>query len=311
VGAAAAGCTAAVYAARRHLKFIVVSKDIGGEVLLCGEVENWPGTIHTTGGELADNFRKHMMSYEPEIALGFGVDGIEQEGNVHLVHTSKGEEKRTIKTKAVIVGTGIHPKHIGIPGEAELRGRGVTYCTVCDGPLYRKKITTTIGAGSAALESALMMSEIADHVHLVTRYPSTADGKGGFPKGETILLEKVLQKENITIHYNANTTHINGERVVESITYVDKDSGEATTVPTHGVMIHIGTIPNSSFIDGVEKNANGELIIDPQCATSAEGIFAAGDVTSVSHKQIAIAAGQGATAALSAIEYINKWQPAA
>lgn len=309
IGAAAAGSAASVYASRRNLKFVVVAKDTGGEVALCGEVENWPGIKHTTGIELSRNFTDHMMSYEPETSIGFLAEKIEQDGNVHVVTAKNfaGETKQ-FRTKAVIIGTGIHPRELGIDGEADYKGRGVTYCTVCDGPLYKGKITTTIGAGNSALESALMMAELAEKVYLITKYKDEPKTNGGFPKGENILIDKVKAHDNITVIYNAMTTKISGEQMVGSIHYKDIDSGEETSHETNGVMVHIGQIPNSQFVDGVEKNPGGELVVDIGCNTSVPGIFAAGDVTNTPFKQIAISAGMGVTAALSAIDYINRWE---
>ncbi len=307
IGAAAAGCAAAVYAARRNLKFVMVAKDVGGEVALSGEVENWPGIIHTTGFELAQNFYKHAESYGVTADIGYSVTGIEKVENYFVVKTEDYSKKeKNYHTKTVIIASGIHPRELGIPGEKELRGKGVTYCTVCDGPLYRKKITTTIGAGNAALESALMMSELAEKVYCITKFPNTPETNGGFPKGENILIDKLKQKTNVEIIYHAKTTEITGAEHVTSITYTDH-TGIAHTIDTNGVMVHIGNIPNSHFAPIVEKTPIGEIIVDHKCMTSVPGIFAAGDVTTVPYKQIVIAAGQGVTAALSAIEHINKW----
>lgn len=309
IGASAAGCPAAVYAARRNLKFAIITKDIGGEVALSGEVENWPGITHITGIELAKNFEEHMKSYNPEIILGFGVEKIEQEKNIHIVHAKNysGEEKM-LRTKAVIVATGIHPRELGIPGEKELKGRGVTYCTVCDGPLFKNKITTTIGAGNSALESALMMSELASKVYIITKYPNTKESNWGFPKGENILIDKLKTKENVEIIYNAMTTQIEGSPLVSTLTYEDTKTKQSHTINTQGVMVHIGAIPNSHFLECANKDTSGQIEINMRCETNCTGLFAAGDVTNIPYKQIAIAAGQGVTAALSAIEYINKWQ---
>lgn len=308
IGAAAAGCTAAVYAARRQLTFAVVTKDIGGEVALSGEVENWPGTIHTTGIELAKNFEDHMKSYEPEILNYTTVTSLSQEKNIHLVHIKKGKEEKVLKTKAIIVASGIHPRELGIPGEAELRGKGITYCTVCDGPLFKGKVTATIGAGNSALESALMLAEIASKAYVITKFPDTPDTYGGFPKGESILIEKVKAHKNIEVIYSAKTSSITGDGLVTGLAYNDTETNEEKTLDVSGVMVHIGMIPNDEFIECTKKNKQREIEVNTRCETSCDGIFAAGDVTDVPFKQITIAAGQGATAALSAIDYINRWK---
>lgn len=308
IGAAAAGCTAAVYAARRNLNFIIITKDIGGEVALSGEVENWPGQIHTTGIQLAQDFHKHAASYNTNIKNGLMVTSITQEGKHHIVTTDDGTGKtESFATKTIIIASGIHPRTLGIPGEDELRGKGVTYCTVCDGPLYKKKVTITIGSGNSALESALMMSTLANKVYLLSKYPDTKEANGGFPKGENILIDKIKQQSNVEIIYGAVTTKILGTDYVTGIEYTDA-SGATQTLTADGAMVHIGMIPNTDFTGDIAKNPVKELIISQKCETSVPGIFAAGDVTNIPYKQISIAAGQGAVAALAAIEYINLFQ---
>ena len=307
IGAAAAGSAAAIYAARRHLNFIVISKDIGGEVALSGEVENWPGIIHTTGFELAQSFHKHVQSYDVDIKEGLEVTSIKPEGNVHLVTAKSFAGEETIyKTKSVIVASGIHPRLLEIPGEKELKGRGVTYCTVCDGPLFKGKTTATIGAGNSAVESALMLADIAEKAYVVTKYPESE--RGGFPKAEDILVKKLKEKSNVEIVYNAMTTKVLGDGMVSGIAYKDGESGEEKEIETNGVMVHIGMIPNSQFVDCANKNKSGEIEVNTRCETSCKGLFAAGDVTDIPFKQISIAVGHGATAALSAIDYINHWE---
>lgn len=310
IGGSAAGAAAAIYAARRGLNFVVVAKDTGGEVALSGEVENWPGIIHTTGIELSQNFTDHMKSYQAPIDEGMEVTDIKQNGQTHTVMAKDGAGKaKQYQTKAVLVTSGIHPRAMGVPGEKELRGKGVTSCTVCDGPLFKGKVTATIGAGNSALESALMMGTIAKQVYLISKYPDNQETRGGFPKGEAILIKKVKTLPNVRIIYNANTTEILGSDKVTGLRYEEAPTKEKKELAVDGVMIHVGMIPNDSFISNVKKNSQRELEVNLRCETSIPGIFAAGDITNVPFKQIAIAAGQGVTAALAAIDYINKWQP--
>lgn len=302
IGGSIAGTTAAVYAARRKLNFVMVTTDIGGEVALAGEVENWPLVNHTTGFEMSQQMAEQLKYNEVPVDEGFSVSSIEPNGKTWTI-TAKNlsGETKTYETIAVIIATGVKPKHLNVPGEEELYHHGVTYCTVCDGPLFRKKVTTTIGGGNSALESALMMASLAERVYVVN--------KNGKFKGEQVLIDKLTQTPNVEIIYNAKTTKIEGDAATTGVTMTLSD-GTTRTVETNGVMIHIGNTPNSQFTD-VEKDATGQIIIDPQCRTNKVGIFAAGDVTNTPYKQIVVAAGMGCTAALAAIEYINRFDPAA
>ncbi|MDP2684432.1 MAG: FAD-dependent oxidoreductase [bacterium] len=306
IGASAASFPAAVYASRRHLNFVMITKDIGGELALSGEVNNWPGVIKISGYELAKQMHEHAKSYDTKIEEGLNVKEIKQNGKTHIVIASdaSGNEK-TFETKTVLIASGIHPRELSIPGEQKFKSKGITYCTVCDGPLFKGKTTATIGSGNSALESALMMADISEKVYIVTKYPE--NNLGGFPKGESILVKKLKEKSNVEIIYNSDTTEVKGDNMVSGIVVVNKENNETTTIAVGGVMVHIGMIPNSDFVDCVTKNKQKEIEINLKCETSTPGIFAAGDVTNVPYKQIVIASGQGVTAALSAIEYLNKF----
>lgn len=307
IGAAAAGSSAAIYAARRKLNFKIVTDNIGGEVALSGEVNNWPGIPSVQGFELAQKFAEHAKFLGAEIDEGWRADDVRKKDNFFEVicKNSAGEEK-IYEAKTVIVATGIHPRHLKIPGEEEFSRKGVTYCTVCDGPLFKSKITATIGGGNSALESAIMMSGIAKKVYLLTIEPDSEEKKFGFPTGEDILIEKVKALPNVEICYDANTYEIFGDNIVKGLRYRDLKGEHELGV--QGIMIHVGMVPNSQFIASVDKDKFGQIIIDQKCQTSQPGIFAAGDVTNIPYKQIGIASGQGIIAALAAIEYINKWK---
>ncbi|OGH58686.1 MAG: hypothetical protein A2725_03240 [Candidatus Magasanikbacteria bacterium RIFCSPHIGHO2_01_FULL_33_34] len=306
IGASAASFPAAIYSARRHLNFVMVTKDIGGELALSGSVNNWPGVIETNGYELAKQMHEHAKSYGTQIDEGIEVQEIKQNGKTHTVIAKDAVGKEKIyETKSIIIASGIHPRELGIEGEDKFRGKGVTYCTVCDGPLFKGKTTATIGSGNSALESALMMAGIAEKVYIVTKY--TESNMGGFPRGESILVKKLKELKNVEILYNTDTREIQGENMVNKIIVADNESGEIKDITVQGVMVHIGMIPNSDFVECVKKNKQKEIEVDLKCETSVAGIFAAGDVTNIPYKQIVIAAGQGVTAALSAIDYLNKF----
>lgn len=299
IGGSIAGTTAAVYAARRKLNFKMVTGDIGGEVALSGEVENWPTINHTTGFELAQKLGEQLKYNEVIPDEGFFVSEIVPVGKTWIVKAkSLSGEERTYETISIIIASGVKPKHLGVPGEETFMHKGVTYCTVCDGPLFKNKITTTIGGGNSALESALMMATIAKQVYVINKNDKF--------KGEQILIDKLEKVPNVEIIYNAKTNVIEGDAVVSGVSMTLAD-GSVRTVPSQGVMIHIGNNPNSVFAP-VEKDKFGQILVDAMCRTNVPGIYAAGDVTNTPYKQIVVAAGMGCTAALAAIEYINRFE---
>lgn len=304
IGASAAGCSASIYAARRKLSFKVVSDNVGGEVSFAGEISNWPGIQNIRGFELARQFAEHVLSYGVEIDEGYRVNTIKKiPGGYSISAANMNKEIRSYEARALIIATGIHPRQLGVPGEKELSGKGVTYCTVCDGPLFKNKTTATIGGGSSALESAIMMSNIAAKVYILTLAPNNAESKWGFPNGEDVLIDKIKNLSNVEIIHQATTDAIIGEKKVTSLKY--HTPGGEKEISVDGVMVHVGMIPNSDFVE-VEKDKAGQIIINQKCETSESGIFAAGDVTNIPYKQIGVAAGQGIVAALSAIDYLNK-----
>ncbi len=299
IGGAAAGVAAAIYAARRKLDFLIVSGDIGGEVLLSGEIENYPGILKTDGVDMTQRYVRQLDHYEVERELDTWVTNLEKKGNLIKVNAKKGEEEKTYQAKTVIITSGVKPRHLNVPGEEEYAKKGVTYCTVCDGPLFKNKTTATIGTGNSAIESALMMAEISAKHYVLLKYDEF--------RGETIMVEKLKAKENIVILPQAITTKITGENMVNGLDYTDKN-GETQHLELQGVFIHIGMTPQSQFATHLDHTPSGEFIVNQLCATNVPGIFAAGDVTNIPFQQIAIASGQGATAALAAIEYLNKWE---
>ena len=297
IGGSAAGASAGVYAARRGLKYLIIAKDLGGEVALSGDVENWLGIKHTTGIELAAMFREHIESYKPELLEGYLAKALTKDADGMFTVTT--DDDKTYRAKAVILATGAHSRLLGVPGEDTYRLKGVSYCTVCDGPIFKDKRTVTIGGGNSALESALMLADIASEV--------TVLNKNAAFKGEASLIEKVANNPKITVIYNAMTTAITGDgSFAKGLTYRGADGAEHT-LEMDGAFVHIGQIPNSQIVPAdCQKDAFGYVTIGLDGATSCTGLFAAGDVTSSAHKQIIIAAGQGASAALSAVQYINR-----
>jgi len=300
IGGSAAATAAGIYAARRGLNFKIISKDLGGEVATSGEVDNWPGINQTDGIALANQFREHLKFYKVEPEEGVEVEQvIRQTDGTFLISAKKDSGEKTEHTaKTVIITTGVHPKELNVPGEKEFRNKGVSYCTVCDGPLFSGKIVAIIGGGNSALESGLMMADISSKVYMIN--------KNSQYKGDTILLDNLKLKQNVEFFYNALTSEIIGERFVTGLRYKDKEGGEQE-LKVEGIFVHIGMVPNSGLVPtDVAKNSFNEIIVDANCATNIPGLYAAGDVTNIPFKQIVIAAGQGCIAALSAVQYLNK-----
>lgn len=299
IGSSAAGASAGVYAARRNLNFKIVTFDTGGEVALSGEVANFPGWGETTGIDISEKFQEHLKLYNVKPDIGIKITNITKQDDGSFVTTGmEGEKEVTYESKTVIITTGVHPRHLNIPGEKEYKGMGVTYCTTCDGPLFKDKVVATIGGGNSGLESALMLDGIASKVYILNKYAEF--------KGEPVLIDKVNAAKNVEILPEAMTKEIFGEQFVTGLKYDDKD-GKEHTLDVQGVFVHIGVVPNSELVpEGVDTNDFGEIKVDKMCATNVPGLFAAGDVTDIAYKQIVIASGQGACAALSAVDYLNK-----
>lgn len=299
IGGSAAAAAAAVYAARRKLDLELVAKDFGGEVATSGEIENWPSVVHTDGITLANQFKAHVESYKVPMDLGVDVTQLEKIPGGFRATGAYGAEPRAYEAKALIIATGVHPRLLGAPGEKEFRGKGITYCTVCDGPLFGGKTVATIGGGNSALESAIMMAGIAAKVFLVNKNPAM--------KGDALLIDKVNGLKNIVQIMNARTKQFFGDTFLKSMSYIDAAHGQEKTLEIQGAFVHIGMVPNSGFVPAeVVKNPVNEIKVNALCETSVPGIFAAGDVTDVPYKQIGIAVGQGICAALTAVSYLNR-----
>lgn len=297
VGGSAAGVAAAIYAKRRNLNFLLVSEDIGGEVATSGEIENYLGFPKTDGIELSQKFKEQLKYNQIEHKEGV-VEKVEKKDAHFILKGKENGEPLELEAKSVLIATGVHPRELSVPGEKEFRNKGVSYCTVCDGPLFKDKITATIGGGNSGLESVLMLEQVASQAYILQR--------GEKLNGDDILMEKVTSSPKITVIYNADTKEIFGETFVKGLRYEDTKTKETKEIVAQGIFIHIGMIPNSSPIDFVEKNEFGEIKVDTMCRTNVPGVFAAGDVTDVPYKQIAIAAGQGTCAALAVVDYLDK-----
>ncbi len=314
VGGSAAATAAGIYAARRNLNFKIITKDFGGEVATSGEIGNWPGINKTDGITLSQQFKDHLNFYNVEPEEGVEVEKITKQGNGLFCLSTKQdgvamasekletEDVAALKcdylAKTVIITTGVHPRELNIPGEREFRNKGVSYCTVCDGPLFSGKVTAVIGGGNSALESGLMLADISTKVYVLNKNLQF--------KGDQILIDNLNTKKNVEIIYGATSTEIIGDQFVAGLKYVDSQ-GQEQELKVDGIFVHIGMIPNSGLTpEGTEKNSFGEIIVNKNSETNIPGLYAAGDVTDVPFHQIVIAAGQGTIALLSAVNYLNR-----
>jgi thioredoxin-disulfide reductase len=296
VGASAAGISSAIYLKRRGINFLILAKDIGGEMALSGIVDNYPGIPKTTGLELTKKFKEHLESYGIEV-INEEVIKLDKNNDLFVISTNK---NNTYYSKTVIVATGSKPKKLNIPGEEEFYHKGVSYCSVCDMPLFKDKVVAIIGGGNSALEAGLMAADICKYAYIINKNPSF--------KGDKVLIEQLESKENIKVIYNALTQEIYGDKFVKGIKYLDTISNTIQDINVDGVFIHIGMKPNSEFIPDSwnVKNTYGEIIINKLCETNVAGLFAGGDVTDIPFKQIGIAVGHGIICALSTVNYLNK-----
>lgn len=291
IGGGPCGLTSAIYSVRNKLNVLILTKDIGGQMAWSGTIENYTGFKSISGPDLTDIFEDHAREVGSYIKME-GVVSVEKENDEFIVKTDKSE----YRSIAVLIASGKNPKFLYIPGEEEYKNKGVVYCATCDGPLYANKRVGIIGGGNSALDAASQLINIASHVYIVNKNIKM--------KGDAILFDKVNKSTNSSFIYGALTKEIKGNRLVDSIIYTQE--GENKELKVDGVFVQIGLLPNASFIDSVDKNEFGEIIVDSENNTSVEGIFAAGDVTNVFEKQIIIAAGDGSKAALAAFKYIAK-----
>lgn len=292
IGAGPAGITASVYAARKKLNFLVISMDIGGQTAWSGDIENYTGYQFISGPELTQKFQEHMRKYNILIKENEEVLGVNKIGGVFLVKTSKAD----YQAHSVIIASGKKTKELGVPGEKEFKNHGLTYCATCDGPLFAGKVVAVIGGGNSALDAILQLMKIAKHVYAINNTEQLV--------GDAIMLQKAQEAGNVTILNNHQVSAVLGDKFVRAIKVKDKEQEKEIIV--EGVFVEIGLIPNSGFLNGVEKNAKNEININLYNQTNIPGIFAAGDVTNVPEKQIIIAAGEGSKAVLSAFHYLSK-----
>ena len=295
VGGGPAGLTSGLYASRAGLKTVLLEKGLaGGQVASTGNIDNYPGVRNISGMELAQNMEEHAKSFGLEIVV-CDVKCVNKEDDIFKITTNCGE----YCGKTAILTTGVKPRSLGIPGEKEFKGKGVSYCAICDGFFYRNKHVAVIGGGDSALEEGEYLTKFADKVSIIHRRDSF--------RGVKVLEERARKNPKIEFILDTVVTEIGGKDFVDSIKLKNVKTGKEETVPIDGVFVYIGTIPNL-MVCGMSVNSDemGYIITDDRMKTSTEGLFAAGDVRCKLLRQISTAVGDGATAAVSAEKYVEE-----
>jgi len=296
IGAGPAGMTAGIYACRLGLKTLIITKNIGGQLAKKAVlIDNYPGFEKISGPELIKKMENHLRSQPIEIILEEATK-VKKEKEIFIVRTSN---KKIFKAKAVILASGSDPRPLEIPGEKEFMGKGVSYCSVCDGPIFKDKVVAVIGGGNAGFETAFFLTRIAQKIYILE-----STSKLGANKTNQELVEKSKKVKIIT---NALLKKIQGEKFVNSIIYVDKQTGKEEKLEVDGVFVEVGYQPATSYAkELVDFNEKDEIKVEFEtCQTKTPGLFAAGDLNTGPFKQIVTAAGEGAKAALAAYNYIE------
>ena len=293
IGTGIAGCTAAIYAARKRMKFLMLAENFGGQFLESGEVLNYPGIIETDGYKFAKLMKEQLAFNGVKPLLGVKVEKIEKKGKNFFIFT----KKRKYFTRSIIITSGARSRELHVPGEEQFKNKGIHYCSICDGPLYAKKEVAVIGGGDSALESVDFLLNIAKKITIVNISNSFT--------AHEYLQERMRKHPKVRMIYNAETTEILGDKFVKGLKY--KQNGKEKILKVQGIFVEIGRMPNTEFVKGfLTLDKHKHILIDCDTNTSVEGIFAAGDCSSVHEYQFTIAAGQGCTALLKAARYLAK-----
>lgn len=292
IGCGPAGMTAAVYAARKQMKILMLTEEFGGQPMWTREIENYMGYQYITGPELMSKFEEQTRKYPVEIKYEKVTGLRKQSDGAFNTLTESGE----FVSKTVIIASGKRPRRLNIPGEEEFTGRGVSYCATCDGPLFAGKTVAVVGGGNSAVQAAIELGNVAEKVYMVARNDYIAD---------PIVIERMRQAGNIVELQGYESVAITGKDIVEKYDVRHNQTREEKSISLQGIFVEVGLVPNSEYLDSiVEKNQYGEVLVNCRAETKTEGLFAAGDVTDGPDKQIVIAAGDGSKAALGAYDYL-------
>ncbi|HEX21124.1 MAG TPA: thioredoxin-disulfide reductase [Actinobacteria bacterium] len=294
VGAGPAGFTAAIYGLRAKLDLFMLEKTgPGGQIALSDVIENYPGYSSISGLELMQKFEEHAKKFGLEIQSS-EVTGVEDRGDYKLVKTTSGD----IETKAVIICSGAKPRKLDVPGEKEFTGRGVSYCATCDGFFFKGKDVVTVGGGDTAVKESLFLTKMVNKVFLVHRRDAL--------RAEKIIQEKALTSPKINIKWDAVVTEIKGNTKVEGVAIKNVKTGAEEVLPVQGIFIFVGIVPNTGFLNLVDKDEAGFVKVNKKMETNIPGIFAAGDCRDTPLRQVVTAVGDAAIAVTSAETYIER-----
>lgn len=293
IGGGPAGITAGIYAARKKLKTLLITKEWGGQIIKANEIENWPGNKNISGVQLMTQMVEHLKSFEIETKEKTEVINLEKKDNFII----RDDKDNKYEANAVIIATGKIPRLLNIPGEQEFKGKGVSICSICDAPMFGKKDVAVIGGGNSGFETALDLIKYAKKVYVLEFLEKTL--------GDEMTKKKLLDA-GVEIYTNVAVKEIKGDKFVTSLVYENRDTGEDKEITVQGVFIAIGMIPKAGFAEGlVEFNKVGEIIVDKNNYTKTQGLFAAGDITDVKYEQIVIACGEGSKTALEVYDYLK------
>lgn len=292
VGGGPAGASAAIYAARKGIRTGIVAERFGGQVLDTMSIENFISVSHTEGPKLVASLEEHVKDYDIDVMNLQRASRLEKNDLFEL----ELDNGAVLKSKSVIVATGARWRSLGVPGELEYKNNGVAYCPHCDGPLFEGKDVSVVGGGNSGVEAAIDLAGIVKHVTVLEF--------GSELKADEVLQNRLHSLPNVTVKTNAQTTEITGDDNVNGITYIDRETNEENHIDLQGVFVQIGLVPNTDWLEDVERNRIGEIIVDKHNATNIPGLYAAGDCTDIPNNQIIISMGSGANAALGSFDYL-------
>lgn len=296
IGSGPAGLTAAIYATRREMKTLVIGRELGGQIIWAGEIENYPGFKTITNFEFIERFKDQAICCGAQLKEAEVKKIEKKEDGTFVIMTNKEE----FLAKTVIIAMGLSPRRLAVEGEIAFNGRGVSYCANCDGPLYKGKTVAVVGGGNSAFDAAEYLSKIAKKVYLIHRNDEF--------KAFNVLMDEVKSKSNVEIITNALIKEIGGEKSVNKLIYTDKNSQIDHEIAVDGIFIEVGRIASTDLIeDFADRDDKLQITVDNRMETKTPGLFAAGDVTNHSeYKQITVACGQATIAALAAYQYIQR-----